>query len=455
MKPYLLLKKLLAFFNLDDELENPELVYQEISKGVVFRGTNLWILIFAIIIASVGLNMNSTAVIIGAMLISPLMGPINGIGYSIATYDFELLQKSLKNFLFAITASLIASTIYFSLSPISTAYSELLARTSPTIYDVLIALLGGLAGIVAISSRQKGNVLPGVAIATALMPPMCTAGYGLATAQWTYFFGALYLFLINTIFIAIASVWISQVLKFPIRGEIPEKRRLRIDRTITLIISIVLLPSIYFGWKLVQQEKFIQKANRYVQNVSRVEGNYLLKHNIDGGERSIQLVFGGLGLSEEQRATVKNKLADFDLREASVVIEQGIALGGDDIPNAEVYRLREELAMLQQKISQKEAQYDSVRLDGADGGRLLQELKSFYPEIRSLSYRTMLSYADSSAVPLQYTLVLLQSRSALSPAERRKIEQWLSNRLGRKVVKVLVETSLSHLSPRERDDTEG
>lgn len=452
MKPYLLLKKLLAFFNLDDELENPELVYQEISKGVVFRGTNLWILIFAIIIASVGLNMNSTAVIIGAMLISPLMGPINGIGYSIATYDFELLQKSLKNFLFAITASLIASTIYFSLSPISTAYSELLARTSPTIYDVLIALFGGLAGIVAISSRQKGNVLPGVAIATALMPPMCTAGYGLATAQWTYFFGALYLFLINTIFIAIASVWISQVLKFPIRGEIPEKRKLRIDRTITLIISIVLLPSIYFGWKLVQHEKFIQKANRYVQNVSRVEGNYLLKHDIDAGERSIQLVFGGLGLSEEQRATVKNKLADFDLREASVVIEQGIALGGDDIPNAEVYRLREELAMLQQKISQKEAQYDSVRLDGADGGRLLQELKSFYPEIRSLSYRTMLSYADSSAVPLQYTLVLLQSRSALSPAERRKIEQWLSNRLGRKVVKVLVETSLSPLSPREGDD---
>ncbi len=454
MKPYLLLKKLLAFFNLDDELENPELVYQEISKGVVFRGTNLWILIFAIIIASVGLNMNSTAVIIGAMLISPLMGPINGIGYSIATYDFELLRKSLKNFLFAIAASLIASTIYFSLSPISTAYSELLARTSPTIYDVLIALFGGLAGIVAISSRQKGNVLPGVAIATALMPPMCTAGYGLATAQWTYLFGALYLFLINTIFIAIASVWISQVLKFPIRGEIPEKRKLRIDRTITLIISIVLLPSIYFGWKLVQQEKFIQKANRYVQNVSRVEGNYLLKHNIDGGERSIQLVFGGLGLSEEQRATVKNKLADFDLREASVVIEQGIALGGDDIPNAEVYRLREELAMLQQKISQKEAQYDSVRLDGADGGRLLQELKSFYPEIRSLSYRTMLSYTDSSAIPLQYTLVLLQSRKALSLAERRKIEQWLSNRLGRKIVKVLVETSLSHLSSRVRDDTE-
>ena len=454
MKPYLLLKKLLAFFNLDDELENPELVYQEINKGVVFRGTNLWILIFAIIIASVGLNMNSTAVIIGAMLISPLMGPINGIGYSIATYDFELLRKSLKNFLFAIAASLIASTIYFSLSPISTAYSELLARTSPTIYDVLIALFGGLAGIVAISSRQKGNVLPGVAIATALMPPMCTAGYGLATAQWTYLFGALYLFLINTIFIAIASVWISQVLKFPIRGEIPEKRKLRIDRTITLIISIVLLPSIYFGWKLVQQEKFIQKANRYVQNVSRVEGNYLLKHNIDGGERSIQLVFGGLGLSEEQRATVKNTLADFDLREASVVIEQGIALGGDDIPNAEVYRLREELAMLQQKISEKQAQYDSVSLDGADGGRLLQELKSFYPEIRSLSYRTMLSYTDSSAIPLQYTLVLLQSRKALSLAERRKIEQWLSNRLGRKIVKVLVETSLSHLSSRVRDDTE-
>ena len=173
MKTTTIFRKALHFFSLESELEHQDSVYEEIKKGIVLKGTNLWILIFAIIVASVGLNMNSTAVIIGAMLISPLMGPINGMGYSIATYDFDLFRKSVKNFSFAILASLVASTLYFVLSPVSTAHSELLARTSPTIYDVLIALFGGLAGIVAISSKQKGNVIPGVAIATALMPPLC------------------------------------------------------------------------------------------------------------------------------------------------------------------------------------------------------------------------------------------------------------------------------------------
>lgn len=191
--------------------------------------------------------MNSTAVIIGAMLISPLMGPINGMGYSIATYDFALFRKSIKNFSFAIIASILASTAYFALSPVSTAHSELLARTSPTIYDVLIALFGGLAGIVAICSKQKGNVIPGVAIATALMPPLCTAGYGLATAQFNFFFGALYLFTINTIFIAMASVWISQLLKFPIRTIVDESQKTKINRIITFVILIVFLPSLFLG----------------------------------------------------------------------------------------------------------------------------------------------------------------------------------------------------------------
>lgn len=212
-----LIRKILDFINLESELDDVDKIHESITKDIVFKGTNLWILVFAIIVASVGLNMNSTAVIIGAMLISPLMGPINGIGYSIATYNFELFRQSLKNLIFAVLVSLLASTAYFTLSPISTAHSELLARTSPTIYDVLIALFGGLAGIVAMSNKQKGNVFPGVAIATALMPPLCTAGYGLATAQFDYFLGAFYLFTINAVFIALASVAISQLLKFPIR----------------------------------------------------------------------------------------------------------------------------------------------------------------------------------------------------------------------------------------------
>ena len=203
------------FLRLTHEQEDSAIIHDAIEKGVVVRGTNRWILIFAILVASVGLNMNSTAVIIGAMLISPLMGPINGIGYSIATYNFPLFRKALKNFGFSVLAGLITSTLYFLLTPISTEHAELLSRTSPTIYDVLIALFGGLAGIVAISSKSKGNVIPGVAIATALMPPLCTAGFGLSHGNWTFFFGALYLFVINSVFIALSAMIVSQLLKLP------------------------------------------------------------------------------------------------------------------------------------------------------------------------------------------------------------------------------------------------
>jgi len=246
MKLFTIIKKVLHFFNLDAELDNPDFVYEEIKKGIVFKGTNLWILIFAVIVASIGLNMNSTAVIIGAMLISPLMGPINGIGFSLATYDFDLFKRSVKNFSFAILSSLAASTAYFLLSPISTAHSELLARTSPTIYDVLIALFGGSAGIVAINSKQKGNVIPGVAIATALMPPLCTAGYGIAIGQLNFFFGAFYLFTINTIFIAISSLWITRIIKFPIRNIIENTKRKKIKKIINAIVIIVFFTKCIF-----------------------------------------------------------------------------------------------------------------------------------------------------------------------------------------------------------------
>ena len=187
-----------------------------ISKGVVFRGVNVWILVFAIVVASIGLNVNSTAVIIGAMLISPLMSPIMGLGLGVGINDNDLIRKSLKNFLIMVIVSLIASSTYFLLTPLSDAQSELLARTKPTIFDVLIAFFGGLAGIIASSRKQeKVTVVAGVAIATALMPPLCTAGYGIGTGQFIYFFGAFYLFFINSFFIALATFIMVRYLKFP------------------------------------------------------------------------------------------------------------------------------------------------------------------------------------------------------------------------------------------------
>ena len=323
------MKKIQDYFHyidLSSEVEDFDKIHVEIKKGIVFKGTNLWILVFAIVIASVGLNMNSTAVIIGAMLISPLMGPINGIGYSIATYNIGLFKLALKNFAFAVITGLVTSTVYFALSPVSTAHSEILARTTPTIYDVLIALFGGLAGIVAISSKLKGNVIPGVAIATALMPPLCTAGYGLGTGQFYYFFGAFYLFTINTVFIAISSVIISQVLKFPIRTLVDPIRKKRVNQYIYVVIIATLLPSIYFGYLMVQNEKFSEKAIKFVKNITVFEGGYLLKNEINANKRTIRLVYGGNSLASKSRQTIKSQAKDFDLDTSKIIIVQGFSI---------------------------------------------------------------------------------------------------------------------------------
>ena len=221
-------------------------------RGMVeFKGTNLWVLMFAIIIASIGLNVNSTAVIIGAMLISPLMGPIMGIGYGVGINDFELIKRSIRNIGLAVLISLISATLYFLISPLSEARSELLARTTPTLWDVLIALFGGFAGILATTRKEKSNVIPGVAIATALMPPLCTAGYGLATGHLSYFFGAFYLFFINMVFIALATVIFVGYLKPPHKQFVDAAVERRVRNYIVALVLITVtaqhLPGLQHG----------------------------------------------------------------------------------------------------------------------------------------------------------------------------------------------------------------
>ncbi len=432
-------RKLLDLLNLEAELENAEEVYIEIEKGILFRGTNLWILIFAIMVASVGLNMNSTAVIIGAMLISPLMGPINGMGYSIATYNGELFRSSVKNFTFAILASLATSTLYFAISPVSTAHSELLARTSPTIYDVLIALFGGLAGIVAISSKLKGNVIPGVAIATALMPPLCTAGYGLATGQFNFFFGALFLFTINTIFIALASVFISQILRFPIRSNIAEDKKRRINHIITVVILIVLIPSIYFGYNLVKQEDFIQRANQYVSNIGVFEGRFLLKHESDPKTRSINLIFGGTPLNDFQKKTIAEKAKDFKLEDSKILIEQGLSFGGLNDETIEMYKLKEQINELNLTLEKKESKIDSIKRNEMFGKVILNEIKSLYPIIESCSYSESYSFNDSVNSPIKFSIVIFTLKNEISDNDEIKIKKWIEKRLEKDTVRVIFE----------------
>ncbi len=425
-----LIVKVIRYLNIESEIEDYNKIHRTIEKGIIFQGTNLWILVFAIIIASVGLNMNSTAVIIGAMLISPLMGPINGMGYSIATYNFPLFRKALNNFTFAVVASLLASTAYFAISPVSTAHSELLARTSPTIYDVLIALFGGLAGILATSSRLKGNVIPGVAIATALMPPLCTAGYGLATAQFPYFLGAIYLFTINSVFITFASILVSQLLRFPIRTLVDDRQKTRVNRWITAVILVTLIPSIYFGYRLVQKEKFVEEANKFIKSVSVVEGNLLLKSEINPDKKQIALIYGGNKLQQNNKEFILNNAAIFSLKKATIDIQQGFSFSNENGDMNEITRLKTEIGRLTGLLDEKEekkANEESLQLLGK---QLLSELSELYPQISSCTYTSAMVYSttDSSGIEKPYVLLGIKPKS-LKSGDKMKIASWLRKRM--------------------------
>lgn len=432
-----------AFFNVRSEMEDYDFIHEEIEKGVVFKGTNLWILIFAIVVASIGLNMNSTAVIIGAMLISPLMGPINGMGYSLATYDFFLFRKAVKNFTFAVTASLLTSTIYFAVTPVSTAHSEILARTSPTIYDVLIALFGGLAGIIAISSKRKGNVIPGVAIATALMPPICTAGYGLATMQFNFFFGAMYLFTINTVFIGVASLFVCQFLRFPIRTIVDSDRRKRINQYISLILTITIVPSVYFGYLLVENEKFSQRAQLFVKEISVTEGTYLLDSKLNSTARGLDLIYSGYGLSEESRRNIKNKALVYRIDTSKIVINSGANLSIVDQSKqrneSEKDIMAKQLNATEFMLQSSERKLDSLQLLPTKGNMILKEIRPLYSQVMSCSYTESYIYSDSVQSAKMPIVIFFTKKAALKKVDKQKIEDWLKMRLQNDNVKTLFE----------------
>jgi uncharacterized hydrophobic protein (TIGR00271 family) len=434
-----MLRKLLHYLDLESDLEHFEKIHDSIEREIIFKGTNLWILVFAIVVASVGLNINSPAVIIGAMLISPLMGPINGMGYSLATYNFSLFRKALKNFLFAVTAGLIASTIYFSISPLSTAHSELLARTSPTIYDVIIALFGGLAGIIAISSKQKGNVIPGVAIATALMPPLCTAGFGLATGQFRYFFGAFYLFTINTVFIGISSVVFSQILKFPIITLVDNAQKRRVNRWISFIIIITLVPSIYFGYGLIQKEKFTERATQFVQSISVWEGNYLLKYDINADKNSISLTYGGTELSELDKVNIIRRSKYFNLEDAELNFQQGFSFIDINANISEMDKLKGEISRLNLLLQEKDRNLQRENEKYLLGNQLIDEIKPLFPQLSGCLYTEVPVSNPSSRQPDIFPVIIFSSQGAVNNSDRRKIESWLGSRLNKNKVFVYFE----------------
>jgi len=312
-----------SYFNVLPDKDGEKYVIKQITNGINFQGSNLWILIFAVFIASLGLNVNSTAVIIGAMLISPLMGPIIGMGLAIGIADMDLFKQSIKNYLVSTFISVLTAAIYFTLSPITDAQSELLARTSPTLYDVLIALFGGAAGFLAMSTKGRNNVLPGVAIATALMPPLCTAGYGLAVQNTSYFFGAFYLYFINTVFIAFTTCLGVRFLHFHRKQFINLEKMRRVNYYIVSIIIITIIPASYMTWDIIKQSVFENNIENFVTKELNYSGTNILSHQYDLKTKTLHVVAVGNPISTDSIAKAQKSMTNYQLDGYVLKVIQG------------------------------------------------------------------------------------------------------------------------------------
>jgi len=338
---------------------------ERIKSGIWFRGPNVWILAFSIVIASVGLNVNSTAVIIGAMLISPLMGPIIGTGLALGTHDMDLLKSAGKNLLIMVVISLVASTLFFILSPLSLVNpTELEARTSPTIYDVLIALFGGLAGIFENSRKERGTVLSGVAIATALMPPLCTAGYGLAHFNFHYFFGAMYLFIINGVFITLATYLMVKYLRFRTVSSMDPAVAKKQRNIITIILAIVLVPSIISAVNLILDNNFERNVQNFVEDNRLVGRSYIYDYDVKN--RRVDFDIAGEPLSDSLKTAFFSEAARHRIKEDRISLtEHTLGMTQEemnDLINDIYNRTDQELAEKDARINAVQAQLDQLAL---------------------------------------------------------------------------------------------
>ena len=368
------------YVNLYDEMDT-EGAAQRIKSGIWFRGPNVWILAFSIIIASVGLNVNSTAVIIGAMLISPLMGPIIGTGLALGTNDTDLLKSAAKNLLVMVLVSLLASTLFFILSPLALVNpTELEARTSPTIYDVLIALFGGLAGILENSRKERGTVLSGVAIATALMPPLCTAGYGLAHGNMHFFFGALYLFIINSVFIALATYLMVKYLRFKTVSGIDLATAKRRRNIISAVLVVVLVPSIWSAFNLIRENNFERNVRNLVEN-NRLVGPRTYIYDFSVQNRQAQLSLAGEPLTDSLRTAFYSLAKQYKVKEKNLVLtEHSLGMSQSDMDQIinEVYdRTDAELAQNNALVESLQARLDQLSLQMEE---LRRQLPAAAPE---------------------------------------------------------------------------
>jgi len=417
---------------------------QLVKSDVEFHSGNIWALVFASLIASVGLNVNSTAVIIGAMLISPLMGPIVGAGFGLATNDFRLLRRSVRNMLIAAAVALVASTLYFVLSPLEEVQSELLARTRPTLYDVLIAMFGGGAGVIAVSRKStKGNVVPGVAIATALIPPLCTAGFGLAQRNLWFFLGALHLFFINTLFICLATLALARLMHFRRVAELDSSHILRMRITITAITLAIVIPSIYTGWNIIQETRFKNVARRFISENLNLSDRAILNPDLNYSPKGslIKATLLGKPLSKNELHELKEKLSAYGLKNTDLIlnqpaenqttIEQVSQMVRQGILEDIYTRNEKTLADRDERIHALEDEVIRLRSTEFHVGTISKELAALYPELISLGVGKEEEVNEKMTNATSTTVVVVATWHRMpSSVDQKKLRSFLELRLG-------------------------
>lgn len=432
--------------SLSEDKADDEVIDTRIRGDVEMRGSNLWILMFAILVASIGLNVNSTAVIIGAMLISPLMGPIMGIGYGTGINDFELIRRSFKNLAIATVIALLTSTLYFLISPLSTAQSELLARTTPTLWDVLIGFFGGLAGIVGATRKEKSNVIPGVAIATALMPPLCTAGFGLATGHWNYFFGAFYLYTINFVFIALSAFIVVRAFNVAEKKYVDAELAKRAQRYIAVVVILTILPSSYLAYQLVGEEVFKAKTKEFVNSELNFANTNVAQVKIDSKTREVKVFLIGDHVPEQELKNITARLASFGLENTTMKIYQNGERDNVDISTLKADIVTDLYKNSQMSLENKDKEIEHLKKELNNYSRaktisqeIEQELMTLYPNMKEIVFSQAYDSqaADQNRSTNRYVLNAKIS-GHISVKERAQIELWLKTRTKNNNVSVYI-----------------
>ena len=434
--PSTIWKFIISIFSFsNDSSVNPVEVIDNIKKDIEFKGYNVWVLMCSIVIASIGLNVNSIAVVIGAMLISPLMGPIRGIGLSVGTNNFKLLIYSLINFGIATIVSILVSFLYFKIMPFKDATAEILARTEPLILDVLIAFFGGLAGIIAASRSDNSTVVPGVAIATALMPPLCVTGYGLATGNWDYTFGAFYLFLLNSLFICLSTIVVVRYLKFPLATYVNKKKERNIKIYISIILIIILVPSGMKFMEVFNKSVFTNTAGLFVkERVSTIPKIKILDTDFDYDARTVSVVLVGsntisVSRIEELQGILNSE--DYGLVNTSFVVIQN-----DEIENntftMDDYRML--VKEWEQKIIDRDKEIIKLKEDYSKKTDFNYDLTSVNKKLKLINeFKPLESFAASKAYRVDMTgnqdttllIVVNWSDSALIETRSKKLKNWI------------------------------